>query len=42
VSGLAITASELTKRYGRATVVDQLSFTARPGAITRRYRHLHR
>jgi ABC-type transport system involved in cytochrome c biogenesis ATPase subunit len=34
VSGLAITASELTKRYGRATVVDQLSFTARPGAIT--------
>jgi ABC-2 type transport system ATP-binding protein len=30
----AIVADGLTKRYGRATVVDGLSFTARPGAVT--------
>jgi len=29
-----IAAHELTKRYGHVTVVDRLSFTARPGAIT--------
>jgi ABC-type Na+ transport system ATPase subunit NatA len=29
-----ISAHELTKRYGHVTVVDRLSFTARPGAIT--------
>ncbi len=30
----AITVEGLTKRYGRRTVVDDLTFTARPGAVT--------
>jgi ABC-2 type transport system ATP-binding protein len=30
----AISADHLTKRYGRTTAVDQLSFTVRPGTVT--------
>ena len=33
-AGPGIAVHELTKRYGQVTVVDSLSFTARPGAIT--------
>ena len=29
-----IEVEELTKRYGRRTVVDELSFTVRPGCVT--------
>ncbi|HEY5318022.1 MAG TPA: ATP-binding cassette domain-containing protein [Solirubrobacteraceae bacterium] len=32
--GPTIVAHGLTKRYGRATVVDELSFEVRPGRVT--------
>ena len=32
--GIGIRAQGLTKRYGRRTVVDDLTFTARPGVVT--------
>lgn len=32
--GIALTIDHVTKRYGRRTVVDNLSFTVRPGRVT--------
>jgi ABC-type phosphonate transport system ATPase subunit len=32
--GLALEVEHLTKRYGEHTVVDDLSFVARPGRVT--------
>jgi hypothetical protein len=33
-TGPAVVADRLSKRYGRTTAVDDLSFTVRPGAVT--------